>query len=336
MLDFLANNVEQLDLALEQVLLGDANNARFGLMLTDNAVEITLHQIALDAQARNRSKWYDDQPYEHVKELRSALGRGFSAKLKFAKLVGKIDAEAAGTVAIAHRFRNEVYHLGLQHEAVLPAVSTFYFEVACAFLADYSPRLIGYLVGKALPPRASRYFGEGPYFDPDLDAKYREACTSLGAQARMEAPVFAADLADHLDELLEVLDAGIDTVATMGPETKTRDEAVEETMAWWMAFSDEGKKAAEERKWSGGNRAEYVKWIRENCRLPMTKDPIKRWRRRAQAVRREGNRHAALHKYRAFMDQTALTRGILDEAHAQAEAQIDMEIQRWKDERQRR
>ncbi len=43
MLRFLANNLEQLDLAQEHVSTGDANKARFGLMLTDNAVEITLH-----------------------------------------------------------------------------------------------------------------------------------------------------------------------------------------------------------------------------------------------------------------------------------------------------
>lgn len=50
MLDFLANNIEQLGLALEHIRLEDANNCRFGLMLTDNAVEITLHQTALDAR----------------------------------------------------------------------------------------------------------------------------------------------------------------------------------------------------------------------------------------------------------------------------------------------
>ena len=35
---FLAGVVEQLDLALEHINKGDVHNARFGLMLTDNAL----------------------------------------------------------------------------------------------------------------------------------------------------------------------------------------------------------------------------------------------------------------------------------------------------------
>lgn len=155
----------------------------------------------------------------------------------------------------------------------------------------------------------------------------------LVPQACVEGLAFAADLADHLEQMLDVLDAGVDTVASMGPEAKTRDQAVEETMAWSVAFSDEGKEAAEALGWPGGSVADYVQWVGANCRLPMTKDPITRWKRRAHAVRKEANRHIALRKYRAFMDQTSRTRGILGEAHAQAEAQIDLEIQRWKDER---
>lgn len=37
----LVNNTEQLDLAVERIAQGDANNARFGPMLVDNVVEIT-------------------------------------------------------------------------------------------------------------------------------------------------------------------------------------------------------------------------------------------------------------------------------------------------------
>ena len=45
MLRFLANNIEQVDLATEHVSKGDANNARFGLMLLDNIIEITLASL---------------------------------------------------------------------------------------------------------------------------------------------------------------------------------------------------------------------------------------------------------------------------------------------------
>ena len=54
MLKFLASNIEQVDLSLEHIRKGDANNARFGLMLVDNAVEITLHQIAKDKHRETR------------------------------------------------------------------------------------------------------------------------------------------------------------------------------------------------------------------------------------------------------------------------------------------
>ena len=56
MLKFLANNSEQLDLALEHCEKGDANNVRFALMLVDNVVEITLHQIANDKR-QDRELW---------------------------------------------------------------------------------------------------------------------------------------------------------------------------------------------------------------------------------------------------------------------------------------
>jgi hypothetical protein len=46
MLLFLANIIEQLDLAVEHLEKGDAYNARFALMLSDNAIELMLHGIS--------------------------------------------------------------------------------------------------------------------------------------------------------------------------------------------------------------------------------------------------------------------------------------------------
>ena len=74
MLLFLANTLEQVDLALEHVVKGDENNARFGLMLTDNAVEITLHQIAVDKMNRLKQFTYLREQYEDIPALERALG----------------------------------------------------------------------------------------------------------------------------------------------------------------------------------------------------------------------------------------------------------------------
>ena len=86
MLLFLASVLEQLNLALEHIAKGNVNNARFGLMLTDNAVELVLHQIAKDKASYLKSFSFLREEYEHQDALNKALGRNFDTKLKFAKI----------------------------------------------------------------------------------------------------------------------------------------------------------------------------------------------------------------------------------------------------------
>ncbi len=71
MLRFLANNIDQLDLALEHIAKGNVNDARFGMMLTDNVVEITLHQIATDRLSDLKRFGYMRKEYSHVRSSRS-------------------------------------------------------------------------------------------------------------------------------------------------------------------------------------------------------------------------------------------------------------------------
>jgi hypothetical protein len=39
---------------------------------------------------------------------------------------------------VLHSFRNEVYHIGVHHHAVLPVLSSFYLKTACDFLGGYN------------------------------------------------------------------------------------------------------------------------------------------------------------------------------------------------------
>ena len=127
MLLFLATILEQLDLALEHVLERDIQNARFGLMLTDNALELVLHQIARDKVDYLKLLGGSRASYMHQAALDKAW-RSFSDKVNFVRLVGPMSEEMAQTIGIMHGVRNEVYHVGLQHEAILPIAVLVLFE----------------------------------------------------------------------------------------------------------------------------------------------------------------------------------------------------------------
>ncbi|WP_250495050.1 hypothetical protein [Caballeronia sp. GAWG1-1] len=93
MLLFLAGVVEQLDFALEHICKGDVHNARFGLMLTDNAVELILHQIVKDKCAEVGSWRYDGKTYPYELQLQKAFLGSFSDKVALAKIEAGLDAE---------------------------------------------------------------------------------------------------------------------------------------------------------------------------------------------------------------------------------------------------
>jgi hypothetical protein len=98
MLGFLANVIEQLDVALEHLTKCDANNARFGLMLTDNIVELMLHQIAKDKKNELKMFSYMREEFKHTAALEKALGRPFESKVKFAKVLGTFLDEIAESI----------------------------------------------------------------------------------------------------------------------------------------------------------------------------------------------------------------------------------------------
>ncbi len=329
MLKFLANNIEQLDLALEHCEKGDANNARFALMLVDNVVEITLHQIANDKRndkRQDRELWkFRDKPYEHTKILKAALGRHFGPKVKFARLNGLLDAEEAKTITTCHAIRNEVYHIGIQHERILPALATFHFKLACEFLSRYTPLWLGGSSNMIFPERAKKYFGDDFFFAQGTD-RYQSACSLIGNRLSMNTHTLAAALADHIDEVIEDQDLAVDMIATGGPRQTSRDDAVAKTMAWIVAFSEDGREFARINGWSEGNIFDFVRWIEKHYPLTTRTDPVPAWQVRAQAIRRERNPHKALEMYRTFMRNTVDTRHALSEAHAQVEQYIQEQI----------
>jgi hypothetical protein len=327
MLLFLATIVEQLDLALEHVSKRDIHNARFGLMLTDNAVELVLHQIARD-NANNLKQRYQSEEYPHQVALEKALLRSFDDKIKFAKLAGNLNQEVAQTINIMHGFRNEVYHIGLQHESILANLALFYFDVACKYLKTYEPRWFGWSSSQKIPDRAKKYFRGADFFPAEQD-DFANACEELAKRYDHNEQETIDCLSDHMEEIITNQDTCIDIVARgiyEGQQT-TRDKAVIDSQAWPLAFTSEGKAFAAKRGWSG-NILQSVDWLADNYPFRFRRDPISSWERQLKKLRSQKNPHTVLLHYHSFMTETANLRDTIEHAAGQVEAEIDSAIDR--------
>ena len=228
---------------------------------------------------------------EHAAALKAALGQHFDAKVKFAKKIGTLADDAGDSIAIFHSFRNEVYHIGVQDEAILPAIVRFYFKLSCELLRSYKPSWLGYSPGMSLPERSKKYFGADRFFPGGIE-DYQKACKTLGESSVSFKPVeMATALADHMVEVIEEQNIAIEMIATGGPRQYSRDQAIVETFAWRTAFSDEGKKFGREKGFSG-SVFQFVTWLAENYPFPFaaTQSRAGRHARHGSAKRRTRTR----------------------------------------------
>jgi hypothetical protein len=332
MLNQLAHTIEQLDLAAEHLALGDANNARFALMLSDNLVELMLHQCAKEKRAELKEYSWRAEKFEHEKQLDKALGRFFDEKVKFARLVGRVSDDVSESVRIGHLFRNDVYHVGLQHQEVLPAVAAFYFDLACQLCADYQVRAWGYSPGQPIPDRAKKYLSDDRYFT-NFPKEYSAACLTLKGKSGHDDKLFAATLAHDMEETVRQQDEFIDYIAQNAPNHHSRLEVVISSQSWPLAFSVKGQDYAKENGFAGSHPFQLVEWLEKNYPLRFKNDPVPAWHKRAERLRGEGNPHKALKMYRSFIDDTAELRDSINESTGAVDQMIDEQIERAKMER---
>ena len=323
MLLFLASLVEQLDLALEHIAKGDVHNARFGLMLTDNALELVLHQIVKEKRTEAAGWRYRDDPYRYEAQLRKAFLGSFSDKVAFARLDASLDPRLARTFNILHDYRNEVYHAGLAHEDILPSLAQFYFDAGCAFISTYQPQGLGWGSSQKMPERAKKYFDGDRHF-PAKGDDFTEACKAMIQANGFDAVSLIAVLSNDVDRIIDDIDTCIQICADgvyVGQQT-SRDEAVLSTQAWDLAFADEGKDFLAVRGFKG-SMMEAIDFLGREYPLRYRRDPIPGWHAQAKKLRSKGDPHSALDHYRDFIEQTGSLRAALEQSAAAAEAEIE-------------
>ena len=334
MIQFLADQLDQLDLALDQLTLKDRNFDRFALMLIDNVVELTLHQHAQDTRLDAELYRPDDGPRYDPKLVAAALGSYFDAKVKLARTTGLISNKLAESLQYLHGFRNTAYHRGARHEGILHALALFYARLACQVLGRYEP--LYFMSGSTdhLSHRAVKYLGTFRSVSP-RDA-FRLAWQRLEIVAAHQGDTLIADLCADMEKTIEGADEQITFLAVNTPPTGiTRDQAILDCQLWLLAFSEQGEAFAAANGGPAPSTPGYVGWIERHYRWPHRADPVPSWRRRAASLAAEKDPHAALQKYCEFMSQSEALRTAIDTSANQLDAHIQAQVDSMLEERHR-
>jgi hypothetical protein len=137
-------DLEQLELAADQLDKKTPAGARLALILTDNTVEgiairIAKHKFALDAYV-GRAVGFKYPP-----SVREKISEDFGEKMKFlaSQNVQFLSKKAASAFKVLHSFRNDSYHHWRYHEDVIEPIARKYFRLACdVYARSYGDILI--------------------------------------------------------------------------------------------------------------------------------------------------------------------------------------------------
>ncbi len=320
---FIADSIDQLDLALDQIAVNDRNFDRFAMLLIDNVVELTLHEYA-SGKASENARWSSfGTPTHDPNVIQQATSQSFDKKVKGVAKLGLFDDEIKDSLLNLHAYRNTAYHQGRRHEGVMHALAIFYLRNACKVLLAYDPRVWG-TYGESISYRARKYLGS-PQME-ECSTASRDALTRLDMVAASLPQALTDDLASDMERMIEDANEMLDFLSNDAPTKQSRDEAIRHAQAWRIMFADEGVAFSRENGYAGNSAAEYIEWFMKNYNWPVPVDPVPGWRYRLQSLRAEMNPHKALGKYSEFIRQTKSIREQLSVATEKLDEYIDEQI----------
>lgn len=318
----MADSIEQLDLALDQLAVRDRNFDRFALMLIDNVVELTLHRFAQDKQHEKQVFRLSQEGY-HERPLAKALGRDFDSKVALARLLGILSEREAESVRNLHRFRNAAHHQGVRHERILHSLTKFYLGNACELFKKYQP--FGWSSSSAdiIPYRARKYLGSVRYTGKEqVELVWDRLIAIVGSLGDS----LVSDLSADMEYVIENIDSAIEFLASDVPRVRSRNDALLSAQAWDLSFSSKAQTFAVAQRYKATNRFDLVEWLKKSFPWAIRNDPIPSWNARLDSLQRETDEHVAFKKYCDFMQQTEKFRSVIEEAARGLDSEIQHQI----------
>lgn len=322
---FWADAVDQLDLALDQLFVGERNFDRFSMLLVDNVVELALHRFAREKASENRLWSALGSPKVDPRDLVKALGQSFEQKVKFACKMGLLSQSASESILNLHTYRNTAYHRGARHDGILHSLGVLYLKTACDLLSGYEPRGWSWSSGDSFSHRARKYLGSGAMMRVQ-HGSFVHAYKRLREVASALPHDVIHDLHRDMQKTIDDSDGVIQFLADKSPSKMTRDQAVVECQARPFATTEEAKKFAASKGYAVTHVYTFAQWLAGAYPWSICRDPIPGWRSRLEALQQSKDEHDALKRYCDFLRQTEDFRSELQEAGAQLYGYIQHQI----------
>lgn len=322
--------VEQLDRAAEELRSANPVNSRLALILTDNVVELVCHRRCEEIINRDGGRSWLDQPKYRHGERRKVLGRHFDRKVKFLRTESLLSEAELEFLLVAHKYRNEAYHIGLRDDSIIWSVSWNYHLLACELFGRLKPGWMGTGSDDPYTERVNKHLkkqsaGEPWLFFPDIE--------KLAESIDQERPVSDVSLSEVLSEALiqeiDELDSQMQFLVNDNPNKFDSDEILRSVQQW-----DEFARKMEEAGLFPSDQGYQSQAAQVNERLKREWTPkhdhipFESWRRRANAISLEKSPLKALKKFDDVRTSKEYLSEVIGEAALELDAHIQMEIDR--------
>ena len=339
--------VEQLHRATEELRTDHPTNNRLALILIDNAVELMVHHRCMDrlkenerwsrlamarqAVAKTRPPGGDnsdldaisDTPVMTEKQRKDAKGKHLDDKLKLLASMGDISAPERRFIAIAHGYRNELYHVGLAHNEVIRSIAGQYFLLSCdlfARLGNLSVWVIGGPPKEISTEVAKLYFAKGDSGSDWFGVEKGDVAERL----RHALPKGIANLSKSLEESAEahIIKAkeDFDYINRENPRG-LHDSELLEFIQWEYDLEEELERQNVDGVWWDPEYQREIQRVKDELRPDWkqqhTSLPVERWFRQADRIGQTDDPLEAMELHDFFMKNLSY---IADVINASAES----------------
>ena len=353
--------VEQLDRAAGELVSDHPINNRLALILIDNATELILHRQCLDRIEHDRFysrilKSYqslaEEKPTidltkitgdlrQHVlteKQRERAKGKFLDGKLKVLEEVEDITSAERRFVAIAHHYRDELYHVGLKHDDIIRAIAGHYFLLCCDFFVRMNNlRVFGPTISSEdrYSDVAMRYLpmrnGRLDLFKLDHDSLHETLAGKLRSRLPNKMPSLPETLAQSARNAVMELLESFEFLVSDNPFGFDANEML--AVVQWQRDLD---KALEQKEIDGllmdhVYRESYVQEANaqaERWKQRHTSMPSDRWLKRANIVGREPDSLVAMDLYQLLRNDMSYLEEAIQSGAEELDRWIQSEIDR--------